>query len=266
LGPPRWSTDVERVGSAETLTITFKPGTPGEGAVPRLNFGGVHGLTVDYREDGELLVYNRGDDKRGFAICLQCGYAESEVKLGRGRVDLPAGFDRHPPITSTKPWDICLKADGPTPMRNQVLAAKETTDVLLLDFTNCLGTLAEDEALIKTLAYAFQRAATGRLELDPREIGVLVVPTGRGGKSRGAVLFDNVPGGAGHVGELLDQGKEWLRDARQVLYIDSAHDQRCDSACLDCLLSFDAQMSMEQHPFIRRHALVQLDRLLALTN
>jgi hypothetical protein len=53
-----------------------------------------------------------------------------------------------------------------------------------------------------------------------------------------------------------------LDEARDVLYLDSDHDKRCESACLDCLLSFDAQTMMAQHPFNRRRALAALDDLL----
>ena len=88
-------------------------------------------------------------------------------------------------------------------LRNQILAARETTDVMLIDFSRCLGQDANNLSLIGTLGYAFQRAAAKRLELDAREIGVLLVPTGEGGKGFGTVLYDNVPGGAGHVRELL---------------------------------------------------------------
>jgi hypothetical protein len=145
------------------------------------------------------------------------------------------------------------------------LAARETTDVLLLDFAGCLGHAAADESLVTTLAYAFQRSGTKLLELDSREMGVLVVPTGEGGKGRGAVLYDNVPGGAGHVRELIAQSEEWLKTTRQALYIDAKHHARCETACLDCLLSFDAQMAMAQRPFVRRCALARLDLLLGTT-
>jgi Lhr-like helicase len=266
--PPKWSTDVDRVGTAETLTITFKPSSPPDGGLlAHQDLGGVKGLSAYYREDGELLVYNRGDCLRGFAICLKCGYAESEDKLtAKGKMDLPAGFHRHPPITATRPWVVCWKHDaGAAVLRNQILAARETTDVLLLDFSGCLGHGAADDSLVTTLAYAFQRSGTQLLELDSRELGVLVVPTGEGGRARGAVLYDNVPGGAGHVRELIAQEEQWLQTTRQVLYVDSEHNARCETACLDCLLSFDAQMAMLQRPFVRRRALAQLDALLRLS-
>ena len=267
--PPRRSTGVERVARAETMTVTFRA-KGGDGPVqPHESFGGVPGLTARYREDGELLVFNRGADRAGFAICHKCGYADSERRSKaktRGRIDLPTDFLTHAPISATEPWKMCWNKNDQKQVpvwRNRILAAKETTDVLLLDFSNCLGADAADRSLIATLAYALQRAAARRLELDSREIGVLLTPTGED-EARGAVLYDNVPGGAGHVRELLsdDSASVLLDEARDILYLNPDHDKRCDSACLDCLLSFDAQAMMAQHPFTRRRALAALDDLL----
>jgi hypothetical protein len=177
---------------------------------------------------------------------------------------LPRGFQSHAPITSTRPWDVCWRDGDTSPvLRNQFLAARETTDVLLLDFSDCLGSLAADESLVITLAYAFQRAAAQLLELDSRELGVLMVPTGEGGLTRGAVIYDNVPGGAGHVRELLAQGKDWLRAAQGALFVSEEHHSRCKSACLDCILSFDAQRAMARWPFVRLQAIGALNQLLS---
>ena len=254
--PPKWSTDVERVGNAETLCITFRPHSSPSGHIVDDNFAGVSGLKVDYREDGELLVFNRGENRTGCAICLRCGYSESEPReRGSGKMNLPASFLRHAPITSPKPWDVCWRdGDRTAVLRNHILAARETTDVLLLDFADCLGQLAADESLVMTLAYAFRNSAAKLLELDSRELGVLVVPTGPGGGSWGAVVYDNVSGGAGHVRELTVQGGDWIRTAHEVLFVDEDHHQRCESGCLDCLLSFDAQRAMASRPFARRQA------------
>ena len=75
--PPRRSTDVERVGTAEPMTITFRQE---ERFLATKSLGGVGGVEARYREDGELLVINRGEKKFGFAICQRCGYADSETK------------------------------------------------------------------------------------------------------------------------------------------------------------------------------------------
>jgi hypothetical protein len=148
-------------------------------------------------------------------------------------------------------------------LRNQALAARETTDVLLLDFSGCLALeQQDDQALITTLAYALHRAAAELLQLDARELGVDTMPAGEAGRGLGVLLYDNVPGGAGHVRELLELGRGWLERAKEIMFVDEAHDQRCQSACLDCLLSFQAQNAMLEGNLNRPHALVLQRQLL----
>lgn len=254
--PPRRSTDVERIGHAETATMSF-----GQASTPRpevkewVNFGGLPGLRVQYRESGELLVYNRGDHNCGFAVCLKCGYAESEQHDGTGTVGLPSSFVNHAPLDRPNPWIRCWSKNEAPVLRNQVLAARETTDVLLLDFSGCLApTASRDEAVMTTLGHALLRAGADLLDLDTRELGFMRVPVGEGGKSHGIVLYDNVPGGAGHVRELVEYGRLWLEKARDVMYVNPQHHATCKTACLDCLLSFTAQEEMSRNLLVRERA------------
>jgi hypothetical protein len=175
---------------------------------------------------------------------------------------LPRGFEKHPPIDDPTGKKVC---GGKDVGRNRILAARETTDVLQLDFSGCLGPHAAGEkglSLMLTFGYALRRSGAQLLELDPREIGVLVVPAGEGGTSWAPALYDNVPGGAGHVRQLLGQGRDWLFRTRDALYVSKEHDSRCETACLDCLLAFDSQMAAASRPFARRDALRHLDRQL----
>ena len=257
--PPKWSTNIEIVGEPQTAANTFiydmKPNLS--------DFGGVRNLSAYYKEDGELLVYNQGEKELGFAICLECGYSNSERKQGDGRMELPRGFERHAPLSATNPNRICWSDNTAPVIRNETLAAREVTDVLLVDFSECLPPdVRKDDALVTTLGYALQRAAAYILQLDSREIGVLTAPAGYLGQGLGALLYDNVPGGAGHVRELLAIGREWLNRARYYLWIDERHDQRCRSACLDCLLSFDTQSASFQGLLDRPRALSELVALL----
>ncbi len=276
--PPRRSTDVERVGSVERATICF--GNQANEVETHTDFADVSGLTARYREAGELLVYNSGaiweeDDNdtirmvargRGFAICLKCGYADAEVKTGEGRQNLPSGFATHAPLTAAKEHYVCWQPNEGTPvLRNRTLAARETTDILLLTFEGSLSALAKEEAIIWTLAHALQIAGARLLELDTRELGVLVTGVGAQANEWGAALYDNVPGGAGHVHELLKFKLEWLEQAQDVLYLNPAHDARCETACLDCLLTFDAQEAMSKALLQRRATLAALKSLLAGT-
>jgi len=266
--PPKWSNDVESVGTAETKTIAF---APHGGPIPELSwsdFGDVTGLEARYRENGELLVYNSGESAKlgelgkGFAICLKCGYADSENSVDEGKIRLPKGFEHHAPLTATSRWATCWKNNEFAALRNQVLAARETTDVLLIDFSACLGAYASNASVVTTLGYALQRAGAQLLELDSRELGVLVVPAGEQGFGLGVVLYDSVPGGAGHVRELMARKRDWLTTARSVMFVNEAHHARCETACLNCLLSYSAQMVATQNLFQRRLAIEVLDALL----
>jgi DEAD/DEAH box helicase domain-containing protein len=260
--PPRWSSDVERVGKIETATVTFteygESDAPGVGE----DFGGVAGLSTRYRDNGELLVYNRGDRHLGFALCLKCGYADSERRAGEGRMDLPSGFEAHAPLSSPHPWARCWSGQEAPVLRNQVLSAREITDVLLVDFSRCAGQPSQDASVMSTLGYAMQQAGARILELDARELGVLTVPTGEQGQGWGPVVYDSVAGGAGHVRELVAQGEAWLKETLDVLYVDEEHHKRCETACIDCLLSFSTQYAMSQGILQRRRAYEVLDGLL----
>jgi DEAD/DEAH box helicase domain-containing protein len=257
--PPRRRGDLERVGRVEPMTITFRND---ERLRSTTALAGMNGVHARYKENGELLVINRGDGN-GFAICQKCGYASSEkVKRGShsrlptGRIGLPSGFARHARLSSNKRNHLCWRRDEAYVWRRQVLGSREVTDVLLVDFPQLSPQQLEDQALVSTLGFAFQRAACRILQLDSREIGVLTVPAAEHGQW-GVVLYDNVPGGAGHVGELLELGEEarFAHELVDVLYVSKRHDEQCEGGCLECLLSFDSQAMMNDKPFQRRDAL-----------
>lgn len=260
--PPKMSTDVERVGHTEQATITFVQ-RGGADTSEQEHFGGINGLRARYREDGELLVYNAGEYEKGFAICLKCGYADSEKHFGDEKIKLPTGFERHAPLTApNSDWFCWKKHESPGVLRNHSLAARQTTNILLLDFSSCLGELASNKELIATLAQALEISGAQLLELDSRELGTMVIPAGEQGRRWGAVIYDNVPGGAGHVRELLALGRPWLEEARKVMFVDEQHDATCETACLDCLLTFDSQEPVRRGLLHRKIALQALDALL----
>ncbi len=175
-------------------------------------------------------------------------------------MNLPPDFDNHAPLHSSNSWMRCWSEGEHPILRGQMLAAREITDVLMVDFMKCLDGQARDRALITTLGYALQRAGVQILELDMREIGVMTVPAGKDGSGWGIVLYDNVAGGAGHVRELLGLGRLWLEEALRVLYVNSDHHDRCETACLDCLLGIDAQIALSRGLLKRKQA----HRVLAL--
>jgi hypothetical protein len=210
------------------------------------SFGGIPCLRASYYEAGagELLIRNAGGDAwstlgHGFAVCTRCGFAMSEEKHSNASGPppaLPKEFRNHPSVFSTNPMDRCWpKSLQYEPvLRHKVLAAKETTDVLILDWPG-----DSEKAPLFSLGRALVLAGARLLELDSRELDLelKVLDAGR----LGILLYDTIPGGAGHCFELFKLGRPWLVEARRILRGTPAHDAACGRACLECLLDFAGQ-------------------------
>ena len=228
------------IGKPELLTIARLNNA-------RPDFGGLKGVTARYQEDGELLVINAGSGGRGFAVCLNCGYSESELAVCKhGPEELPKSYEQHAPLQfaprkNGPTWFICRK-QSKNDLRRQMLTARQVTDIAVIDIPQLANA---DLAVATTLAHAFRLAGTQLLSLDSRELGSFVMRTDSGPHC-GLVLFDSMPGGDGHVAELLESATDWIGKLIDDLFVNEAHHQRCVSACLDCLLSFETQFDHDQ--------------------
>ena len=251
-------TDLERVGEQSLCPTAFAEhgaGTSIEG------FAGVPEAQAIYREESELLVRNTGKNGCGFAVCTKCGFAASEEQSGQsGRMNLPKGFQTHASVYSTDANDFCWQkglTDAPV-LRNRVLAARELTDMVLIDWPN--ATTANRDS-VYSLGRALVIGGARLLELDVRELGMALVPTSS--NRVGIAVYDESPGGAGHTRELTSYGREWIDAARAVLYVDEQHDSRCRRACLDCILEFSGQHVAAK--LDRRGAMALIDQALVST-
>lgn len=220
-GPPKpVGRNLDRVG--EVVLSTAGGFTLSDATQRGSDFGGVNGLMAAYYEagSGELLLRNAGGeawskDGPGFAVCTRCGFATSEEKPfnAKGAAPaLPKKFKNHPSVFSPNPnsrcWPQSLQYEPV--LRHKVLAARETTDVLILDWPG-----DSDEGPLFSLGRALLLAGARLLELDSRELGLELKPRGTGEFS--ILLYDTVPGGAGHCFELMKLGELWLKEARNIL-------------------------------------------------
>jgi hypothetical protein len=159
--------NLDRVG--EVITTTARGFALAAASRTQSDFAGVAGLTAAYFEagKGELLYRNAGGRAWskagfGFAVCTRCGFAMSEEKphkdAGQPAPPLPAKFKDHASVFSpnvkTRCWPRAL-AYEPV-LRHKVLAATETTDVLILDWP-----VSADEASLFSLGRALVLAGAG---------------------------------------------------------------------------------------------------------
>ncbi len=246
---------LDRVGKVETIAATdFKLA---EATQKQSALGGVAGLSVAYYDGGELLIRNAGGDAfsgrgHGFAVCTRCGFAMSEEKpptTKGGPAALPREFRSHASVFASDSRSWCWPKDlqAEPVLRHKVLAARERTDVLLLDWP---GDWAAEPDLY-SLGQALVLAGTRLLELDSRELAVEL--KGRDEERTSILIYDTVPGGAGHCLELMERGRDWLEEARRILRGSAEHDRTCRRACLDCILDFAGQV--KAHKLDRRRAL-----------
>ena len=85
---------------------------------------------------------------------------------------------------------------------------------------------SNNKSLLYTIGQALKLAGASLLEVDQREIGLLVpVPDSASGIYQCVILYDSLAGGSGHLEELSHKSshtihKEWLERAVSLLYVD----------------------------------------------
>jgi len=228
--PPRFGTESERVGIVYCYTTAF---TDGAQAVERVDgFGAVPLLTTLYRAGGEILLLNEGEERCGFAVCLKCGYGDSEKHPAQqSGMNLPKHFDAHSSLFSSRDRGRCWKDDEVPVLRNQRLAARQVSNLVLFDLSPWLvGRSPVDRTVLLTLGQALRLVGARLLQIDAREVIVLeqfASPLQANGA--GLILYDAVAGGSGHTREMLALGRAWLQatvDYLDVRSPDGAYDDR----------------------------------------
>ncbi len=234
---------------------------PADGRPPVETFPAVHEeLFVEgrYASGRSLLVLNLGvfsttkdgvSLRDGFKVCNRCGRADF-----RGRIPKkghPAPYHRFG-AACTGPIGI-----GPFTRGEPVaLGHRYETDVVWLEFLGVPEEQAASAGFWLSLAYALTNAATAELNIERNDLEATTVPLERE-KRHAIVLYDAVPGGAGHCRQILHNLPAVVRHARDRL-------ASCDcdpqvTGCYGCLCDYQNQFAHDQ--LSRGGALNYLDRL-----
>jgi hypothetical protein len=181
----------------------------------------IAGVRFGVKRDGRLFRVNTGFNGRGFRICRRCGLA----------------FDGSPTnARHVSPWG----APCAGPAVSLHLNHEITTDILQLRFQQ--APKVTNRSFWLSFQTGFTRAACESLDIAPSDIDATYGGWGQGGE---LVIYDRVPGGAGHIpriienlGVVLSAAKERLENCRGCSDL--------DSSCYACLRSYSNQFYWEQ--------------------
>lgn len=177
--------------------------------------GGV--VRSKYAENGQLCVTN--SPSKGFRVCSYCSRAA-------------AGGER------IKHSYLCEKSGiTPTIKRYSALGTSFVSDVLELVFDFNV-TVHFDDADWEAVMWALFTAAAKILEVPETELGGTTYKNDAGGFS--VLIYDDVPGGAGHARQLSDEVPQLIEEAYKVV------DGHCgcgeETCCYGCIANYYNQV------------------------
>lgn len=174
-------------------------------------------VQVQFSRQGRITVINTGNANRGFRVCLSCGYTESTITRSDSRAR-----SHNRPGTRRECY-------GRLSLRH--LGHHYLTDVVQLDLMQSLSIVQARSILYALLA------ATPALGIPTDEVNGVLVRT-RLNNRESLVVFDTVPGGAGHVRRLRENLQKLLETAFKIV-------NRCrcatNTSCYGCIRTYRNQ-------------------------
>lgn len=222
-------------------TRTFYAGEARAGEQAELVLGPITLIAIP-ATDGQLAVINNAGGA-GFRICHRCGFALS------GYEETVAS---HP-----SPW----RGNCSGSLARYHLGHEFKTDILQLRFTGHTDTRL---GFWLSLLYALLEGASEALDIDRDDLDGCLYPYDGDPSKPGLILYDDVPGGAGHVRRIAEHSgtlKEMLRASLARL-----ENCRCGgtdgaSSCYGCLRNYRNQFC---HEDLQRGHVMQFLRSLSL--
>ena len=183
----------------------------------KLSLGKDEYLTIETSSDDELLVMN----KNPFFMCKVCGYS----KIIKGKDGILIWPESHLNFKGRQ-----CSNENLTPM---ALGHKFKTDVAKITIKDLDK---KDKAL--SLLYALLEGLSQEFNIERKDIDGIVVKNKN--DAYDLIIFDNVPGGAGHVKRIMD--KRMIVETFELAM--KKVEQNCceeDSSCYNCLRNYNNQ-------------------------
>ena len=175
-------------------------------------------IVSSYSTNGELAVICKGKKGLGFSICFSCGSA-------------------FPGIVSSDKHKTPFGKDCTTTLSSHLhLGHTFQTDVIILSFPE-VGRIISDRQFWLSLLYAIIEGTTDALNIKRQELdGCLYQKK----DSNQLIIFDNIPGGAGHVKRIIDQ-----HNLKDIILFAKKKLENCncglETSCYGCLRNYQNQ-------------------------
>lgn len=207
-------------------TRTYYSGESKEGDRIALQVGQITLVAIPASE-GELAVINHAG-YQGFKVCRNCGY----TLLGNEPVSKP----------HQTPW----RTDCYGTLTRFYLGHEFKTDILQLRFE---GYANVKRGFWLSLLYALLEGASEGLDIDRRDLDGCLYPYAGDPSMPALVLFDEVPGGAGHVRRIArneDALISVLKAALQKLECCECGGEQRNTSCYGCLRNYRNQFCHDE--------------------
>ena len=196
-------------------------------------------IKCNYSSDGELAVICKGRKGQGFWICFECGSAFSEKPKGKHKTPyglLCSSYSRGP---------LHLGHTFKTDVISISFEEPNIDEKYIKNLCNASSYKPDDKILDSfwfSLLYAILEGSSQALGIKRQDLDGCLDSSESGNR---IILFDNVPGGAGHVKRLMeiDNLNESLKSAWSRL-------KNCtcgpETSCYGCLRNYQNQFFHEK--------------------
>lgn len=206
-----------------------------------MNFGEIKVKLIS-AVDGKLAVINHAG-LREFLICPVCGYAV--INDGKYK------------NSHKTPWKITCNGR----MQKLALGYEFNTDILQVIFEY----YEDRKGFWESLLYGLLEGASQALGIERQDIDGCLYPYSGDPAKPALILFDDVPGGAGHVKRLADKNvlKAVLKETLKVVDSCSCGGKEGETSCYGCLRNYSNQYC---HDILNRSLVVEFCKKLLDTH
>lgn len=196
-----------------------------------------------YSAKGQLMVFNQGQNHRGFQICESCGYMKPAELTNHSSASKKTKNIQDQPAHDTKKGSTC----GNKRLRHVHFGYDFMTDVLemRLPLPGPETPKFEGIDIWSSILYALLEGAAQSLGIARNEIsGCLYYNDVDNAGTPSLILYDEVPGGAGHVKRVADNIPDVIEKAFQKV----AGQCGCgeETSCYGCIRNYSNQIIHEK--------------------